>query len=241
MTTLLQRCQTLDTKIKALALAKRHADDLKHIQQRTGEWRERNVRLKGIQTQTNPLTLAAEDSKTVASKQAALRQNGGKVLARLKENDDIKELTRDAAWTRLLRASDGLAEVLETAGRSAWRAHLEQQGTLENPATLRQRAPPTPQNEEALRAYQVSHAAYAAIARLPLPRTPEDLAQLSTHVAACRQAFARLTFDLPAEVRIFYEAIHASTATLANVTPSVLKWLAEYGHLDRFRVRSAGQ
>src|ERR1700742_774937 len=121
MTTLLHRCETLDAKLKALAMAKRHADDLRHIQQRTGEWRVRNAKLKGIQSQTSPLTLLAEDSKKLALKQATLRQNAGKVLSRLKENDDIKELTRDASWTRLLKTSEGLAEELETAGRNAWR------------------------------------------------------------------------------------------------------------------------
>lgn len=241
MTTLLQRCRNLDTKLKALALAKRHADDLRHIQQRTGEWNIRNARLEHIKIQTRPLALAADGSKSVASKRVALRQNAGKVLARLKEHDDIKELTRDAAWTRLLKASEAFAEELETAGRNAWSAYLEQQGTLEDPATLRSRTPPTPQNEEALRAYQVSHTGYAAIARLALPRTPEDLTQLSTHVAACRQAFARLTFELPEEVKFFYEALQAGTATLAQVTPQVLKWLDEHGRLDRFRVRSPGE
>lgn len=241
MTSLLQQCQNLDTRLKALALAKRHAADLRLIQQRTAEWSERNAKLKGIEAQTSPLALGAEDAKSVASKRSNLRQNAGKVLARLKENDDIKELTRDAAWTRLLKASEGLAEDLETAGHNAWRAHLEQQGTLEDPATLRLRTPPTPQNEEALWAYQISYVAYAAIARLPLPRTPEDLTQLSTNLAACRRAFARLTFDLPAEVKVFYGALQAGTATLAQVTPQVLTWLAERGHLERFRVRSAGQ
>jgi hypothetical protein len=241
MTTLLQRCQSLDTKLKDLARAKRYADDLKHIQQRTVEWRARNATLKRIEAQTSPLTLAVEDAKRVASKQAALRQNASKVLTRLVENEDIKELTRDAAWTRLLKASEGLAEELEAAGRNAWRAYLEQQGTLENPATLEQRSPPTPQNKDALRAYKESHASYAAIARMPLPRTREDLGQLSMHIAACRQASVRLTFDLPLEVVAFYQAIQAGTATLADVTPSVLTWLDEEGHLERFRVRSVGQ
>jgi hypothetical protein len=241
MTTLMQRCQSLETKLKELARAKRYADDVKHIQQRTAEWRVRNAALKGIENQTSPLALAVEDAKKVASKRTALRQNAGKVLARLQENEDIKELTRDAVWTRLLNASEGLAEELDTAGRNAWRAYLEQQGTLENPATLAQRAPPTPQNESALRAYRESHASYSAIAKLPLPRTREDLVQLSMHMAACRQAFVRLTFDLPPEVVAFYQAIQAGTATLAHVTPTVLTWLDKEGHLERFRVRSVGQ
>lgn len=241
MTTLLQGCQDLDTKLKALELAKRGVEDLQHIQQRTEEWSARNAKLKRIQAQTRPLVLATEDSTAVASKQLGLRQNAAKVLARLEANEDIKKLTLDDAWTRLLKASEGVAEALEAAGRNAWSALLEQQGSLENPGTLRLRTPPTPQNEAALRTYQSSHAAYEVIARLPLPRTHDDVAQLDTHVAACKAAYKRLTFDLPPEVSAFFEALQSDSATLTHVTPRVLAWLAEQNQLGRFRVRGARQ
>ncbi len=241
MTTLVQRCQTLEAKIRSLAQATNLATDLKHIQQRTGEWQARHSRLMSLRTQTAPLTLSIVDAAAVASKKGSLRRNAQKVLSRLLENEDIKELTRDAAWTRLLSACQGLAEELDAAGRRAWKAHLEQLGTLEAPVTLRQRTPPTPSNEEALRAYQVSYAAYAAIKRLELPRSAEDLVQVSAHLTSCRQAFASIAFDLPDEVKAFYAAINAGTATLAHVTPTVAKWLGEQGQLDHFRVRGAHQ
>jgi hypothetical protein len=241
MTTLVQRCQTLEAKIKSLAQAKSLATDLKHVQQRTGEWQARHSKLMSLRTQIAPLTLSSQDAATVASKKGALRQNAQKVLSRLLEKEDIKELTRDAAWTRLLNACEGFTEELDAAGRKAWRAHLEQLGTLENTTTLRLRTPLTPSNDDALRAYQVSYAAFAAIARLELPRSADDLMQISVHVTSCRQAFARLAFDLPDEVKAFYAAINASTATLAHVTPAVAKWLGEQGQLDHFRVRSAFQ
>lgn len=241
MTTLVQRCQTLEAKIKFLAQAKSLASDLKHIQQRTGEWQARHSKLMNLRAQTAPLTLSSQDAATLASKKGALRRNAQKVLTRLLEQEDIKELTRDAAWTRLLNACQGLTEEIDSAGRKAWRAHVEQLGTLENPKALRLRTTPTPSNDDALRAYQVSYAAFDAIARLELPRSPDDLAQISAHVTSCRQAFARLEFDLPDEVKTFYDAIYAGTATLAHVTPTVSKWLGERGQLDHFRVRSAHQ
>jgi hypothetical protein len=194
-----------------------------------------------LRAQTAPLILSSQDAATIASKKGVLRQNAHKVRSRLLENENIKELTRDAAWTRLLNACEGLTEEFDAAGRKAWRAHLEQLGTLEDPNTLRLRTPPTPSNDEVLRAYQVSYAAVEAIARLGLPRSPDDLVQASAHVASCREAFARLTFDLPDEVKAFYDAIYAGTATLAHITPTVAKWLGEQGQLERFRVRSANQ
>lgn len=241
MTTLMQRSQVLDAKLKSLVLAKRHADDHNLIQQRAQEWKDRNEKLIVLRSQTACLALEAEDTKVVSSKRAALRQNAGTILARLKQDDNINELTRDAGWKRLLKSSEGYTEVLEAAGRKAWGAYLEEQGALEDSAALRLRTPPTPQNDEALRAYQASYASYQVIARLSLPRTEEDLTLLTTHVAACRQAFLLLTFDLPVEVKRFFEAINAGTATLALVTPSVLEWIAKNARLEGFRVRSAGQ
>jgi hypothetical protein len=241
MTTLVQHCQILEARIQSLALAKALATDLKHIQQRTQEWQTRQSKLISLRAQTAPLTLSRQDAAAVALKSGSLRLNAQKVLARLLEKQDIKELTRDTAWTRLLNASQGLAEELDGAGRQAWRVHLEQLGTLENPNTLRLRTPQTPSNEDALRAYQDSYSSYAAIARLELPRSPDDLVQISAHVTSCRQAFALIAFDLPDEVKAFYAAINAGTATLAHVTPAVAKWLGEQGHLDRFRVRSTSQ
>lgn len=241
MTTLLQRCQTLESMITSLAQAEILADDLKHIQQRTGEWQACQSRLVGLRAQTDLLTLMSEDAATIASKKKALRQNAQTVLTRLLEKADIKELTRDAAWTRLLKACDALIEALDAAGRKAWQAFLEQLGTLEDSSTLRLRTPPTPSNDEALQAYQVSYSGFAVIARLELPRSPDDLVQVSAHVTSCREAFARLTFDLPDEVKAFYDAIYAGTATLAHVTPTVANWLGEQGQLQRFRVRTAAQ
>jgi hypothetical protein len=241
MTTLLQRCHLLDNKLKSLALAKRHANDHKLIQERTQEWSDRSEKLKVLRSRTAGLSLTAEDAKVVTSKRAALCQNASTILERLQQNNDIKELTRDAAWKRLLKSSEGLTEDLEAAARRAWRIYLDEQGALEPPVVLRQRTPLTPQNEDALRAYQASYMQYETIARLSLPRAVEDLAQLATLVNDCRRAFALLTFNLPAEVKRFYEAINAGTATLADVSPSVLDWLSKHGHLDRFRVRSAGQ
>jgi hypothetical protein len=104
---------------------------------------------------------------------------------------------------------------------------------------LRLRTPLAPQNEEALRSYESNHAFYAEIARRPLPATPDDLTQLDAHIAACKLAYSRITFDLPPEVKAFFDALQSDSATLADVTPQVIAWLAERRQLNRFRVQSA--
>jgi hypothetical protein len=237
----MQDCQALEAKIKSLALAKSVANDLTHIQQRSEEWQTRYAALMNLRTHPAPLTFATQDAAAIASKKETFRQNAQRVLSRLLEKGDIKELTRDAVWTRLLNSCEGLTKEFDTAGRKAWQAVLDQLGALENPATLRLRTTPTPTNEEALLAYQTAYAEFAVIARLDLPRSPDNLVQISAHVMSCRKAFARIAFNLPDEVKAFYAAVNSGTATLTHVTPMVVKWLGEQGHLDRFRVRNTTQ
>jgi hypothetical protein len=241
MTTLMHDCQALEAKINSLALAKSVATDLTHLQKRSEEWQTRYAALKNLRTQTAPLTFATQDAATIASKKDTFRQNAQRVLSRLLEKKDIKELTRDAVWTRLLNSCESLTAEFDTAGRKAWQAHLDQLGALENPATLRLRTTPTPANQEALVAYQIKYAEFAAIERLDLPRSADDLVQISAHVMSCREAFARIAFDLPDEVKAFYAAVNSGTATLTHVTPTVVQWLSEQGSLDRFRVRNVTQ
>ena len=64
MSTLVQRCQVLESKITNLAQAKSLADDLKHIQQRTGEWQACPSRRVGLRTRTAPWTLVSQDAAT---------------------------------------------------------------------------------------------------------------------------------------------------------------------------------
>ncbi len=241
MTTLMANCQKLESKINSLERARGLAADLNHIQQRTGEWNSRYSKLTGLRIQTDFLTSSSQDGATVSTKDEALRQNARKVLSRLNENENVKELTRDTAWTRLLNSCEGLTEAIAVAGRNAWRSYLDTFGTLESPATLRLRTPPTPTNEEAIDAYERSYSKFILIERRDLPQSSDDLVQVTAHIASCRVAFAQIQFDLPDDVRFFYEAISTGKATLAHVTPNVATWLGEQSQLERFRVRIIAQ
>lgn len=239
MTTLLQRCITLDEKINSLALAKRHAADHRLIQQRAEEWGDQNQKLKALNLKANLLVFSTEDANVISSRRSALRKNAGTILERLQQDCDFKELTKDASWQRLLKAVEGMKDDLDASIRRAWCTYIDEQGILEDPSVLRQRTPRTPNNDINLEAYQASFSGYLATARLSSPRSEEDFSDIATHIAACRQAFSRITFDLPDDVKYFFEAINAGTATLAQVNNTVLEWIAENGQLEGFRVRAS--
>lgn len=239
MTTLLQRCQSVTTKVEQLTLAQRHANQQRQIQERSREWKAQYDKLKAVSGSLALLTISASDRAAVEEKRRHLRHNATEVLERLKSHDDIAQLTSDAAWRRLLQSVEGLAQVSEESGKSAWRSHIEEHGGLQSPNELRNRAPSTPKNDAALDAYRVHHGAYAGLSRLALPRSKDDLRQLQQLVAACRAEGAKITFDVPPDVQRFFHALQSGNATLASVTPGVLEWLRENGSLERYRIRSA--
>lgn len=241
MTTLLQRCQAVTAKVERLTLAQRHASQERQVQERTREWKSRYDKLTAVSARAACLPLNVKELTSAAEKRAHLRHNATQVLERLKSHDDIAQLTDDASWTRLLASVEGLAEDIDTSAKAAWRSYVNDQGKLEAPDWLRNRAPSTPMNDAAIAAYQTHYGVYAGLANRTMPRSAEDLTQLPQIIANCREEAAKITFDVPPDVQRFFQAIQSDSATLASLTPAVLQWLAENGQLERYRVRSAGQ
>ncbi len=241
MTTLMQRHQALTAKFEQLSLAQRHVNQQRQVRERTREWKSCYEKLKGVAERTSFLTLDDKARGCVFEKRAQLRHNASEVLGRLRSHEDIAQLTRDASWTRLLASVESLAQELRSAGIAAWRSYIDEQGALEDPTWLRDRAPSTPLNNAAIAAYQTQYGAYADLVKNPLPRSASDLTRLPQVIAVCREEAAKITFDVPQDVQKFFQAIQSGIATLASLTPGVLKWLAENGQLERYRIRSAAQ
>lgn len=241
MTSLLERCQIVAVKVQKLTLAQRHIAQQVQVRNRTQEWNNRREALKLAEERTSCLQFAAEALRNVAVRREQLRHNAALVLERLKTLNDISNLTSDDKWSRLLSSVDGLTEALKVGGEAAWKAYVDEQGSIEAPAWLRDQAPPTPMNDEAIVAYQKSYSAYAALAKQTLPRSADDLILLSQTIAACKAEAAKISFDVPTDVQHFFNAVQAGNATLGSMTPGVLAWLTDKGLLDRYRIRSVSE
>lgn len=87
------------------------------------------------------------------------------------------------------------------------KAYIDEQGTLEDPTWLCDRAPSTPINDTAIAAYRTHYSVYATLVRLPMPRSAGDPTQLSQSIAACRTEVAKITFDVPPDLQRFFQAI----------------------------------
>ncbi len=241
MTTLLERCQEVTAKAQKLALAQRHANQQLQVQERTREWKNSNDKLKIAYARAAYLPLSTEAKQSVAEKRSHLRHNAATVLERLKSQNDIVQLTEDSSWARLLASVEGLTEKLDAASKLSWKSFIEDQGRMESPAWLRNRAPSTPTNDAAVKIYQANFNIYAGLIKLAMPIHAEDVSQLSTTVAACKVAVGQIEFDVPQDMERFFQAVQSGSATLATLTPDALKWLTENKQLERYQIRSVIQ
>lgn len=239
MTTLINLCQDVELKIESLELARRNAHVRALVAKRTKEWAAKLAEVRAARERAAWLSLNIDELPVSTAKFAQLRHNASESLARLKAGENVSSLTEDAMWTRLLHSADGAAQALTEDVKTAWRAFVDAQGSLGSADELRGQAIRTPKNEEVIAAYRTPYTIYIKLRAQPVPRSGEDRTLLLHAMEACRAFLVEIDHDVPADVQEFFRAVFAGKATLASVTPSVLLWLGEHGHLQRYRVGSA--
>ncbi|MFN3629365.1 MAG: hypothetical protein ACK4XK_04790, partial [Casimicrobiaceae bacterium] len=109
------------------------------------------------------------------------------------------------------------------------------------PSALEATLPQTPANKQALDGYRAKYRDYRKLASQAAPRSATDGENLEHVVRECRSALATVQRDVPKEVDEFFRSVDAYTATLAHVTPNVLRWLEDNGQLVRYQVRMAAK
>ena len=241
MTTLIERCQAVDLQFEQLDLARMNANVRKLVQERTREWAERYAKLKAARERAAWLALSEEDLPVASERRVQLQHNAQESLARLTSGADVSTLTEDAMWTRLLQSAEGAANALNDGTQAAWRSFIDAQGGLVAPHDLRDQVSATPTNERVIAAYRALYAGYSKLDGQALPRGAEDKDLLLQTIQACRLELSKVEHNVPSDVEEFFRAVFSNSATLASLTPGVLKWLGENGHLERYMIRSATQ
>lgn len=241
MTSLIERCQDAYEDLAKIELARRNAHARSQVQERAREWGEHVARLSLTLERAEWAGLIPEEVSPFLIKREQLRKNATDASARLSAGEDVSHLTADALWTRLLQSTTSATDSLEEAVKARWQASVQEEGALAAPAELKAKIEPTPPNRQALADYAVPYANYRRLAGYVMPRSAQDKEALQSAVAQCRAELAKLDYDVPADVAAFFRAVDSSIATLASLTPEVLRWLRDNGQLDRYVVRSAGQ
>lgn len=241
MTTMLERCQAVSETVSQVISARKLQHARVRLEQRNQEWADHRAKLTTSRDRAEWVRLQPSEVLAFVQKRDQLATHAKEAVGRLSNGEEVAKLTEDPLWTKLLKSAEGAAETLEEAVRQAWRGFVEAAGTLEEPAALEATLPQTPTNKQALEAYKTKYRDYKKLADQSVPRTAADRETLERTVGECRTALSTVQRDVPKEVDAFFRAVDAYTATLAHVTPQVLRWLEENGQLGRYQVRIAGK
>lgn len=241
MTTMLERCRAASETVSQVTTARKLQHVRARLEQRTQEWTERRSKLLASRGRSEWVQVRPSEVAAFVQRRDQLAIHAKEAVSRLSGGEDVSALTEDPLWTKLLKSAEGAADSLEEAIRDAWRGIVEGAGTLEEPSALEATLPQTPANKQALDGYRAKYRDYRKLAGQAAPRSATDSENLEHAVRECRSALATVQRDVPKEVDEFFRAVDAYTATLAHVTPNVLRWLEDNGQLVRYQVRIAAK
>ena len=238
---LTELCQQASTTLKVLIVAKQHQHQRAKLHERTSEWSRARAQWTSAVEQAAWIDVSPGSVPECAKIQSGMRADAAESARRLGDQQDVARLADDPLWTRLLQSTSKATETLRAATQVTWRGLVEATERPIAPAALCAKVANIPSNRDILKRYEQECTAYERLAALSVPRSGNDAIALRAAAAACQAAVAGLSYldDVPPAVQAFFRAVDGRTATLAHVSPDVLKWLREHGQLNDYIIRSA--
>jgi hypothetical protein len=235
-------CKSLESTLAQLEAARRGAQDGEAIDQRMQQWKSELADLQSSRQRADWLRIELSQVPLYPEQFAYTRQLAEQAAQRLEVRLDIEALTEEDLWVRLLQTAQKTAGTAWAQVKHTWVQRVEEEFRQLTPShQLRATASPLPQNNALLADYEVHYRAASRFAAMEVPKSAGDPEAFTNSIDTCRSVAAKLRFDAPAEVEVFFRAINAGGASLALVTPTVLAWLAENDQLGRYTVRGSGR
>jgi hypothetical protein len=238
---LMELCKSLEPTLAQLEAARRGAQDGEAIDQRMQQWKSELADLQSSRQRADWLRIELSQVPLYPEQFAYTRQLAEQAAQRLVVRPDIEALTEEDLWVRLLQTAQKTAGTAWAQVKRTWAQRVEEFRQLTPSHQLRATASPLPQNDAPLADHEVHYHAASRFAAMEVPKSAGDPEAFANSIDACRSLAAKLRFDAPAEVEVFFRAINAGGASLALVTPTVLAWLAENDQLGRYTVRGSGR
>lgn len=238
---LLEMSKALESTLAQLQAARSGARDGEAIDQRTKQWNGELAELRSASQRAGWLGVQLSQLPPYTEQFAYTRELAEQAAKRLDQRPDVEVLTEEDLWVRLLQMTEKTAATAWAEVKRVWALRVEEFNQLTPSQHLRITASPLPKNEALLAEYEVHFRAASRFAAMEVPKTSDQPAAFAQAIDMCRSLAAQLSFDAPTEVEEFFRAISAGNASLVQVTPAVLAWLAENDQLSRYAVRSSGR
>jgi hypothetical protein len=235
--TLLDRLSTIERQIGALGnLAQRRAEVVAlqerkdKLQTALGDFVGQADRIRALQSGALELTM---DTASIRR----LHDRVGEVATAFLNKPDSQTLVANQRWTQLISAVQREGEKLKTVADAAWERFIVNECSAENPRTLGEKVPPTPENTQALARYTARFIELASQLRSGV-QSHEDFRRIRASVASLQAELDAMHSDYPSELTDFLRAVMTPGGVpLSAVTPQLLELLREHDMLARYFVR----
>lgn len=234
---MLERCRATNELLSQVTSARKLQHVRASLEHRTKEWAERHKKLGTARTRAEWVQLDPSEIAAFVKMRDQLAIHAQEAVRRLSTGEDVSTLTEDPLWIMLLKSAEGVTDSLDETIRQAWQQIVDGAGALEEPLALEATLPQTPANKQALDNYRNKYREYKKLANQSVPHSATDKEDLELVVRECRSVLSTVQRNVPKEVDAFFRSVDSYTATLAHVTPEVLRWLTDNGQLERYQVR----
>lgn len=148
-------------------------------------------------------------------------------------------LTKGTGWANLIREIKAASNEVGATAAKSWRSYRQEVFTGEAPAIVKGRIAFTPTNDAAYKRYeQLFQSFRSEFDRFPADRAAID--RVRSLAADLTTTAAAFDYDVPAEVKLFLEAVQSGGASLELLTDTVKAWLAENNVFASYRIVPRG-
>lgn len=169
----------------------------------------------------------------------AARKRAAVLLEKFAAEKTAATLKKGVGWTNLVRDIKAASNELGAMVIKSWKAYRQELFTGETPAIVKGRIAFTPANDATFKRYEQLHASF----RLEFEKLPVDQTAINRARALAKELNETandLDYDVPAEVKLFLEAVQSGGATLNLLTDTVKTWLEANDAFASYRILPRG-
>ena len=224
--TLLETCQTLLKRIRAV----------QNVQTSVAESKQLRLRLQEAQEIQNAIIEAADMIRfltanglpvAVGSVEIAKgSQPLQNIIKRFSESQQASSLTKGKDWVRLEESSGEIEDALKKRAGEAWREYASNLYSGQTPENLNASLAMTDTNRKALEEYKKIYSELGEL-KNRFPEDATDINRSKKYAEKLKEIVSAFDFDVPEDVKIFLEAVAHEGATLDLLTDGVVEWLSE--------------
>lgn len=238
---LLQRAKAARTKLEAIQSTRVDDDEIRRINELREEIERPTLLFMAAAEQTN--MLARLNVSVPPLPHANIEMTLKKVQAfseKFQKDTTSANLRRGLQLRNTIDAITDLKKELEKVQSLRWQNFLTGLFAGDSPDQLTDQLALTPQNRESISAYKSAYLEREKLGRNSTV-TAEGIAHAKELSAELQKAYESFDFDVPSEVKAFFDASASSNgAPLTVLTKQVVDWLHENDMVDRYVVRNRG-